>query len=259
MTNAPKGAIRAMPLMAVLWAAMAICGASMAQAPATALDEVARLKAEQEAPRQVVPFDPGLFDAYVGAYQLLPYSFATITREGDKYFVQLTGQDRVEVYPESPTKFFATRVAAQFSFVAGPDGKAGELVLHQNGRELHANRVDEATMDAALARLSDRIKQNRPSPGTEDFLRRYVKSEEEGNPDYRELTPALEAAARTQDVGLRKDLDHWGPLKSVAFDRVTSQGDDVYELTFQNAKIETVVAPFNTDGKIPGLFFHELP
>ncbi|HYG65844.1 MAG TPA: serine hydrolase, partial [Thermoanaerobaculia bacterium] len=42
--------------------------------------------------RPVVKVDPALFDAYAGTYQLAPGSLLLVSREGDRLFVQLTGQ-----------------------------------------------------------------------------------------------------------------------------------------------------------------------
>ena len=44
--------------------------------------------------------------------QLGPRVFFTITREGDHFFSQLPGQQKFEIYPESPTTFFYTVVVA---------------------------------------------------------------------------------------------------------------------------------------------------
>jgi len=75
-------------------------------------ERIAARRAEQEAPRNMVAFDPKNFDKFVGYYQFGPNSVMTVTREGTGYLTRLTGQQNVAVYPESQTKFFATVVAA---------------------------------------------------------------------------------------------------------------------------------------------------
>jgi Tol biopolymer transport system component len=81
---------------------------------------------------------------YVGYYQLTPNVIVTITRDGDHFLGQLSGQPAFEVFPESPSKFFLKVVVAQISFDSDAAGKVTGLVLHQNGRELPAPRIDEA-------------------------------------------------------------------------------------------------------------------
>ncbi len=80
---------------------------------------------------------------FVGRYQLFPFVFFTITRDGDRLFAKLTGQPSLRVYPESEMKFFYRVVDAQLTFVTGDDGTVQELILHQNGRDARAKRLEE--------------------------------------------------------------------------------------------------------------------
>ena len=137
-------------------------------------DETAQRLAEQQRPRAVVPLDPKAFDQYVGYYQMESSLVFTITRDGDHFFSRLSGQQNVEIYPESGSKFFATVVAAQLSFVTDAQGRATELVLHQAGLERHAKRIDEADAKNLEAALAARIANKTPSPGTEESLRRLA-------------------------------------------------------------------------------------
>ena len=92
---------------------------------------------------QAVDFDPERFDDYVGRYQLTPDFILSVTRDGSRFFVQATGQGMLEVFPESETRFFATAVEAAVSFVRGEDGKVSHLTLHQGGRNIPANRLED--------------------------------------------------------------------------------------------------------------------
>jgi CubicO group peptidase (beta-lactamase class C family) len=73
---------------------------------------------------------------YVGAYDLAPKVTITVTLDGDRLFAQLTGQGRIQVFPQSATLFFMKVVDAQLEFAA--DGSS--VVLHQNGRSQTAIR-----------------------------------------------------------------------------------------------------------------------
>jgi CTP synthase (UTP-ammonia lyase) len=83
-----------------------------------------------------------LFDAYVGRYRLAPDFILTVTREGGRFYVQATGQEMIEVFPESNERFFATAVQAAVTFVRGEDGKVSHLVVHQGGRDQEAEWID---------------------------------------------------------------------------------------------------------------------
>ncbi len=93
------------------------------------------------AERQAVQVDPALFDAYAGIYELAPGFEIAITREGSRIFAQATGQPKLELFPESETKFFLKAVDAQMVFVKGENGGADSLVLHQGGMERPGKRV----------------------------------------------------------------------------------------------------------------------
>ena len=92
--------------------------------------------------RKEITIDPKLFDAYVGRYELAPNVFFTVTRTENHFFAQLSGQDRLEVFPETTRDFFLKAVDAQLTFVTDGQGRATELILHQNGRDQHAKRIE---------------------------------------------------------------------------------------------------------------------
>jgi CubicO group peptidase (beta-lactamase class C family) len=91
--------------------------------------------------RTVAKVDPKLYDAYVGQYQLAPTFILTVTREGDRLMTQATGQGKLELVPESDTKFFLKVVDAQITFVKDDSGKVTHLILHQGGRDQKATRM----------------------------------------------------------------------------------------------------------------------
>jgi len=92
--------------------------------------------------RTAADVDPSIYDDFVGRYQLAENVVFTVTREGDRLFVQLTGQPRFEVFPESGTKYFYRVVDAQITFGRGDDGSVDHLVLHQNDMDQRAERLD---------------------------------------------------------------------------------------------------------------------
>ncbi len=91
--------------------------------------------------QQAVALDPALYDRYAGVYELAPGFSLTISREGAKLLAQATGQPKLEIFPESPTKFFAKEVDMQIEFVVEGDGKASSMVLHQSGRKLPGKKI----------------------------------------------------------------------------------------------------------------------
>jgi hypothetical protein len=79
---------------------------------------------------------------YAGRYAITPQFALTVTVEDGKLFVQATNQSKLPVFAKSKTEFFYRVVDAQISFVKDKEGKVDELVLHQNGADMKAKRVD---------------------------------------------------------------------------------------------------------------------
>jgi hypothetical protein len=86
--------------------------------------------------------DPAIYDAYVGKYTFAPTFAMTVTREGNRLMAQLMGQQKFEVFPESDTTFFLRDVDAQITFVKDATGKVVALILHQNGRDQRAQKIE---------------------------------------------------------------------------------------------------------------------
>ncbi len=99
--------------------------------------------AEAPQPRTEIDLDPAVYDEYVGRYQLIRGVNITVTRDGDRLFAQLTGQQRIEVFPESEDGFFMRVVDAQLTFGRDGAGAVDHVVLHQNGVDQRAVRLPE--------------------------------------------------------------------------------------------------------------------
>lgn len=90
---------------------------------------------------QQAQVDPESYEAMVGAYQLGPGAILTITRDGNRLRAQLTGQPKIEIFPESATEFFYKVVDAQVTFGKDDAGAVTYLILHQNGANVRGERV----------------------------------------------------------------------------------------------------------------------
>jgi CubicO group peptidase (beta-lactamase class C family) len=92
--------------------------------------------------RTIAKIDPKTFDSYVGSYRLAPNFTLTISRDGEHFFAQATGQAKLEIFPENARDFFMTSVDARITFVTDSHGQATELILHQGGDQ-HAPRMPQ--------------------------------------------------------------------------------------------------------------------
>ena len=94
------------------------------------------------APRTVAKVDPAIYDQYVGKYELAPTFIMTVTREGNSLFTQPTGQNKLEVFPESETSFFPKVIDAVLVFEKDASGKVVALVLKQGGRDQRGRKIE---------------------------------------------------------------------------------------------------------------------
>ncbi|HEY4031561.1 MAG TPA: M56 family metallopeptidase [Caulobacteraceae bacterium] len=216
--------------------------------------QVAHDLADQKRPRTPAPFDPARFDAYVGDYQAGPYAILEIVRRGDRFVTQMTGQPPAELYPEGGARFFYKAVVAQITFQTGADGRTNSLILHQNGLKMRLRRLDPASAAELRARLMRRLVENRPSPGTEDYVSHWLASTAAGRPDYSRMSPGLAHAAREQWAMTRAMFEALGPFRNLRFLHVSPQGADLYEADFQNRRLFIRVEPL-VQGKAASQFF----
>ncbi len=213
-----------------------------------------RLLYEQTRPQRQVPFTPADFDQYAGYYRFADVSlFARVFRSVDRYYVQVTGNGPLEVFPESPTEFFATAVPAQVSFAT--HGHVTEMTLHQSGYLQTALRVSEAAYQAAASRLQQRTAGNVPSPGTQASLRAQLEGWEKGTPDYSQMGAGLASASRRQRAQMLDMIRYLGALQGLRFVTVNPNGWDVYVATFSNGAVKCLIAPLSSAGKVTGLFY----
>jgi nitroreductase len=92
--------------------------------------------------RKAIQLDEKILKKYVGKYELQPGFILTFTVEGSKIFTQATGQQKVEIFPETETEFFLKVVDAQITFNLDNDGKVIGLTLHQGGRDMPAKKTE---------------------------------------------------------------------------------------------------------------------
>ncbi len=99
-------------------------------------DTPARRIGDAPAPvvRQTIAVDVKVLETYVGRYVVSPAFALTITRDGERLFLQATNQPKLELFAEQPNRFFVKEVEASITFT-----EQG-LVLHQNGNDVPAKR-----------------------------------------------------------------------------------------------------------------------
>jgi uncharacterized protein YneR len=79
---------------------------------------------------------------YVGLYEIQPGFNIAITLEGGHLMSQATGQQKIELFAETKTRFFLKVVDAQVEFKANASGNYDSIVLYQGGREIPGKKKE---------------------------------------------------------------------------------------------------------------------
>lgn len=88
-----------------------------------------------------VKVDPIIYDEYVGEYELTSDITIIITKEDNRIYAQVTGQDKYEIFPVSESEYFYKVVDAKITFEKDETGKVTNLILHQNGQDMPAYKI----------------------------------------------------------------------------------------------------------------------
>ncbi len=79
---------------------------------------------------------------YAGRFTLAPGAVFEVSARGDTLLVKLTGQPALPVHCEAPDRFVYEVVPAALTFERNPAGRVSAVVLHQNGRDQRAPRLE---------------------------------------------------------------------------------------------------------------------
>jgi serine-type D-Ala-D-Ala carboxypeptidase/endopeptidase len=202
--------------------------------------------------------DARTLDRYVGNYELSANFVMTVSREGDQLFVAATGQSRAAVYPKSDVEFFYKVVDAQITFELDARGHTVGLVLHQNGQDQRAKRIDDAEARKLADYVARHFEDQKPNPASEASIRRQIEELERRAPNLDEFTPGLAEIARPQMPHIEDTIAALGTLQAVDFKGVGPGGADIYALKFEHGSLEWRIF-LDAQGKIASQFFRPKP
>src|SRR5262249_55502989 len=100
--------------------------------------------------------------------------------------------------------------------------------------------------------LQQRMKGKTPSPGTEQFVLRWIQSGQQGRPNYDDMVKEIADAARAQAPQAEQNFRALGAFRSLTFVHVTPNGANVFEGDFANGNAGFYIAPLTAEGKVQG-------
>jgi len=148
--------------------------------------------------------------------------------------------------------FFLKAVDAQIEFPGDSKSPASQLILHQNGRDLTAKRLDDAearkVMGAAAA-FDKRFKDQTAAPGGEAALRRMIEELRAGKPNYDAMSSGLADVTRQQLPQVQSTIVGLGAVQQMKFTGVGPGGADIYRVQFEKGVLEYRIW-LGLDGKV---------
>ena len=92
-----------------------------------------------------IKIDPRAFDEFVGQYSLNsnPDIVFSVFRESDHYFIQVTNQNRIEIFPTTESRFFLKVLDADATFERDSRGKVSGMLWRQDDERHPAKRISD--------------------------------------------------------------------------------------------------------------------
>jgi hypothetical protein len=210
---------------------------------------------------QAIEVDARLLDSYLGWYQLAPNRVLTVTRDGDRIYVQETGRPKFVVTAHGADAFSSNH-GDLVIFLRDGQATVSQVLLQEpmSGARL-APRVDvakakmiEEEFARRIAEVPDRFRQQTPVAGSKEAILRGIEDMQRGAPNYDRMSAPLAAKIRRQASELHAMFKALGAVESIFFRGVGPGGYDIYGVKFANgfAEFRLLLA---ADGKADDVLF----
>ncbi len=205
--------------------------------------------------RKEMTLDSKVLSRFVGVYRM-PGGGSTgtpmvVALDGNQLTTKLGNQQALPIFPQSETMFFLKVVDAQIEFPKDDgSGKASQLTLHQNGRDMTGQRMDhdeaKKVTDAAEGFVK-RFKDQTPAPGSVDVANRMIQDLFNGKPDDAMMSPG--APIHQQLARIQSEVARFGAIEKIAFQGVGPGGADIYSVKSAKGAWEFRIW-LTSDGKV---------
>ncbi|MGA7807955.1 M56 family metallopeptidase [Bradyrhizobium sp.] len=208
-----------------------------------------------------ITVDASLLDSYVGWYELSPGRVLTVTRDGDRLFVQETGRGKFEVVAHDGDAFAGNHDDVVI-FLRDEQAKVTRVLFQESRSGAHlapriavaAARTIEDEFARLMAEVPDRFRDQIPAPGTKDAILRGIAQLQGGAPNYEAMSAAFAAKVHHQAPQLQAMLKTLGTVESIFFRGVGPGGYDIYGVKFANGSAEFRIL-LAQDGKVDDVLF----
>lgn len=109
---------------------------------ANAIDDIGVHILDKDTPlralRREAPIEPSKFDNYIGRYLVNETFSLVVTRDGNRLYIQGTGELRAELFAEGDDRFFLRDINAEIKFETDAGGRARSMAITQDGKTVPA-------------------------------------------------------------------------------------------------------------------------
>lgn len=91
--------------------------------------------------RKTVIVDKKIYHKLIGEYEVQPGFNLAITTNGNKIFLQYSGQDKYEIFPEEEYNYYLRSANTQLQFIKDAKDKVTSLILLENGTKTQCKKI----------------------------------------------------------------------------------------------------------------------
>ena len=183
--------------------------------------------------------DAQTLDSYVGWYELTASRALSVTRDGNRLFVEESGRPKFEVAPRGVDAFSANN-GHLVIFLRNDQGKVKQVLLQEPAFGAGLARwvtparakIVQEEFARRMADVPDRFRDQTPQPGSKEAILRGIADMQRGEPNYGRMSAALATKIRREASELQAMLKAFGAVESIFFRGVGPGGYDIYGVKF---------------------------
>lgn len=191
-----------------------------------------------------------------GVYQFADESIYLVRERAGRLEGREPGQPPRGLFASSDQELFARDIDLVLDF-DDSEGAATMLRQRLGDTERRARRTSESRSRKVFAWLDSteqRFRTQTADPGSEASIRALLAGIGSGQPNYRDMSPALAESIGQQLPALKQWFDWLGRLESLKFERADANGRDEYRGDFTQGSLR-IFLRLNEDGRIESADF----
>ncbi|HTE39673.1 MAG TPA: hypothetical protein VK629_02515 [Steroidobacteraceae bacterium] len=190
-----------------------------------------------------------------GHYRFESGQILTLDAFDEKLTATSRAQTQSVLTKDANGRFVYPSGSAHITFDLDANGMAKALTYTEAERNYSAKRIDDVALRADSDAWQLKIKSQTPSLGCSAALTRLIDGSRSGAPDYSKLWAAPARAMRSQLPTIQPLFQKLGPTKEVKFLSVDTNGNDIFDVTFENGAVSKWRVLCLNDGHIGGVAF----